>query len=93
MPRKTVANDSATAPVRAAKPKTPKTAPVVSTPRVKSAKHKTDTPIAVIEIAEVTTAVNAQEAIAKIAYGYWKPADFSRARPKKTGFAPSRNSC
>jgi hypothetical protein len=93
MPRKTAANDSATTPVRAAKPKTPKTAPVVgfapkavSTPRVKSAKHKTDAPVAVIEIAETTqtaVTVNAQEQIAKIAYGYWEARGFQPGSPEE----------
>jgi hypothetical protein len=81
MPRKTVANDSATPPVRAAKPKT---APVISTPRVKSAKHKTDAPVAAIEIVEVTPRiVNAQEAIAKIAYGYWEARAFQPGSPEE----------
>jgi hypothetical protein len=83
MPRKTAANDSATPPVRAAKPKTPKTTPVVSTPRVKSAKHKTDAPVAAIEIAEVTAAVNAQEQIAMIAYGYWEARGFQPGSPEE----------
>jgi len=90
MPRKTATNDSATAPVRAAKPKTPKTTPAVefaskavSTPRVKSATHKTDVPVAIVEIAETPVVVNAHEQIAKIAYGYWEARGFQPGSPEE----------
>jgi hypothetical protein len=81
MPRKIAANDPATPSVRAAKPKTPKTAPVVSTPRVKSAKHKTDAPVAAVEIE--TVIVNAHGQIAKIAYGYWEARGFEPGSPEE----------
>ena len=62
----------AAAPVRATKPKTPKTisaVKVASTPRVRSVKHSKATPVAV-------SSVNAHEQIAKIAYGYWEARGF-----------------
>lgn len=88
MPRKTAAKDSATAPVRAAKPKTPKTTPAVevapkarvSTPRVKSAKHKTDAPVVIVEVKPMA---DRREQIAKIAYGYWEARGFQPGSPEE----------
>jgi hypothetical protein len=69
MPSKKLANETAAAtPQRAAKPKTVKTSVAVKSavPRVRIAKHK-----AASVVAEATP-VNAQEQIAKIAYGFWE---------------------
>jgi Protein of unknown function (DUF2934) len=78
MPKKTVTKENAAvAPVRAAKPKTSRTAPVVevaSKPRVtrvKSVTHSKTSAPAVTEVAEAP-AVNAYDQIAKIAFGYWE---------------------
>ncbi|HVY95273.1 MAG TPA: DUF2934 domain-containing protein [Bryobacteraceae bacterium] len=79
MPSKKLATETAAAtPERAAKPKTPKTTKTAvtvksATPRVRSAKHK------VVPVAE-TPAVNAHEAIAKLAYSFWE------ARGRQHGF-------
>lgn len=72
MPKKTVANETVAAvPARAAKPKTPRTTPVIeiaSKPRVRSVKHSKTS----ASVAAETTPVSAHEQIARIAYGYWE---------------------
>jgi hypothetical protein len=68
----TLQTQGAVSPVRAAKPKTTKTVPVVevaSKPRVKTVTHsKAVAPAAAVGI----VAVNPHDRIAKIAYGYWE---------------------
>jgi len=85
MPKKTTTKETvaAAAPVRAAKPKTPRTSPVVkvaSTPRVKTVKHSKAVPAA---IAVEAIAVNAHEEIAKIAYGYWEARGYQHGSPEQ----------
>ena len=85
MPKKTVTQETVAAavPVRVAKPKTPRTAPVVavaSTPRVKSVKHSK---AAVAPVVAETVSVNAYDQIARIAYGYWEARGFQPGCPEQ----------
>jgi hypothetical protein len=84
MPKKTVTNETvAAAPARVTKPKTTRTAAakveVVSKPRVKSVKHSKAAAPAAIHVEPV----NAHEAIAKIAYGYWEARGFQPGSPEQ----------
>jgi hypothetical protein len=96
MPKKTVTNETAAAtPTRTTKPKTARAAAdvveVVSKPRVKSVKHSKAAAPAVLreemvraETVPVEAApVNAHEAIAKIAYGYWEARGFKAGSPEQ----------
>ena len=95
MPKKTLTTETATPKTtRVAKSTTTRTSPVVevaSKPRVKSVKHsKASAPVAaemapsVTDASAVETApVNAHEAIAKIAYGYWVARGFQPGSPEQ----------
>src|SRR4051812_35029187 len=74
MPKNTVAKENAaTAPARAAKPKAVKTVTKVATasPRVRTVKHSKAAAPANALVASAPV-VNAHDAIAQIAYGYWE---------------------
>lgn len=82
-PKKTITKETAAVtPVRAAKPKAPKTSPVVevaSKPRVKSVTHSKTAPIVIVE----TSTPGAHDQIAKIAYGYWEARGFQPGSPEQ----------
>jgi hypothetical protein len=88
MPKKTISTDSAAAaPVRAAKPKTTRTSPVVevaSKPRVRTVKHsKAAAPVAESPAIVETMTLSAHDRIAKIAYGYWEARGFETGCPEQ----------
>ncbi len=91
MPKKNTTKETVAAavPVRAAKPKTPRTVSAVETapkPRVRTVKHSKAT---VVQVAAetapvaVATPVNTHEIIAKIAYGYWEARSYQPGSPEQ----------
>jgi len=82
----TLQSEGTAAPVRAAKPKAPRSVPVTevaSKPRVSRVKSVTHSKAAVAPVSTVIAAATAHEQIAKIAYGYWESRGYQAGCPEQ----------